>query len=132
MGGRKQRGHVKSRRREGGRLVQQVRPRHDGGVTPGATRNARGASGRTRSRGRGGEEGNPPTPSVSPGRGDFGGINGSSISSNSDDGRASSDSSNSNDRGIFPRLWGDLRGTWRFSASSPHCKAGERGPSRGA
>ena len=25
--------------------------------------------------------------------------------------------------GTFPLLWGDLRRTWRFSASSPHCKA---------
>ena len=34
--------------------------------------------------------------------------------------------------GTFPRPWGDLRGTWRFSASSLHRKAGARGPSRGA
>ena len=32
--------------------------------------------------------------------------------------------------GTFPRLWGDLRGTWRFSTCSPHCKADARGPSR--
>ena len=29
--------------------------------------------------------------------------------------------------GTFPRLWGDLRGAWRFSASSTHCKADARG-----
>ena len=34
--------------------------------------------------------------------------------------------------GTFPRPRGDLRTIWRFSASSPHCKADERGPSRGA
>ena len=34
--------------------------------------------------------------------------------------------------GIFPRLWGDLRGTWRLSASSPYYKADARGPRRGA
>ena len=34
--------------------------------------------------------------------------------------------------GTFPRSWGGLRGTWRFSESSPHCKADVRGPSRGA
>ena len=34
--------------------------------------------------------------------------------------------------GAFPRSWGDLRGTQRFSASSPHCKADARNPSRGA
>ena len=45
---------MKSRWREGGRLGQRVRPRHDGDVAPGVTRNARGASGRTWSRGRGG------------------------------------------------------------------------------
>ena len=31
----------------------------------------------------------------------------------------------------FPRLWGDLCGTWRFPISSPHCKMDSRGPSRG-
>ena len=34
--------------------------------------------------------------------------------------------------GIFPHSWGGLRGTWRFSASSPHCKAEAGGLSRGA
>ena len=34
--------------------------------------------------------------------------------------------------GTFPRLWGDLRGTCRFSASSSHCKSDARGPSIGA
>ena len=81
---------------------------------------------------RGGAEGNPPTSSVFLGRANFGGINGSSSSSNSDDSRTCSDSSNSTTAGTFPRLWGDLRGTWRFLASSPHCKADARGPSRGA
>ena len=38
-------------------------------MAPGVTRNARGASGKIRSRGSGGAEGNPPTPSASPGRG---------------------------------------------------------------
>ena len=84
-GWREWRGRVKSRRREDGRLGRRVRPRHDGEVPPGATCNARGASDRTWSRGRGGVEGNPPTPSVSPGRVDFSGINGSSSSSNSND-----------------------------------------------
>ena len=61
---------VKSRRKEGARRGQRVQPRQrSGGVAPGVTRNARGASGRMRSRGSGGAEGNPPTPSVSPGRG---------------------------------------------------------------
>ena len=57
-------------RKEGARLGQRVQPRQrSGGVAPGVTRNARGASGRIRSRGSGGAEGNPPTPSASPGRG---------------------------------------------------------------
>ena len=76
-------------------------------MAPGATRNARGASGRTWSRGRGGAEGNPPTPSVSPGKADFGGINGSSSSCSScssDDSRTSSDSNNNNDSGDLPAL----------------------------
>ena len=69
-GGRERGGGVKSRRKEGARLGQRVQPRQrSGGVAPGVTRNARGASGRIRSRGSGGVEGNPPTPSASPGRG---------------------------------------------------------------
>ena len=47
-GGRERGGGVKSGRREDIRLGQRVRPRlHDGDVAPGATRNARGANGRT-------------------------------------------------------------------------------------
>ena len=49
----------------------------------------------------GGAEGNPPTPSVSPGRADFGGINGSS-SSSSNDSSTSGKSGNSNDSGDLP------------------------------
>ena len=69
-GGRERGGGVKSRRKEGARRGQRVQPRQrSGGVAPGVTRNARGASGRIRSRGSGGAEGSPPTPSASPGRG---------------------------------------------------------------
>ena len=69
-GGRERGGGVKSRRKEGARRGQRVQPRQrSGGVAPGVTRNARGASGRIRSRGSGGAEGNPPTPSASSGRG---------------------------------------------------------------
>ena len=50
-GGRERGGRVKSRRREGGRLGQRVRPRHDGGGAR-PTRNAQGASGRSGSRNR--------------------------------------------------------------------------------
>ena len=103
-GGRHRRGGVTSRRREDVRLGQRVQPRHhDGGVAPGATRNARGASGRTWSRGREGASGNPTTTSVSPGRSDFRGINGSG---SSDDSRTSSESNNSNDSGDLPALVG--------------------------
>ena len=67
-GGRERGGGVKSRRKEGARLGQRVQPRQrSGGVAPGVTRNARGASGRMRSRGSGGAEGNPSTPSALPG-----------------------------------------------------------------
>ena len=67
-GGRERGGGVKSRRKEGARLGQRVQPRQrSGGAAPGVTRNARGASGRIRSRGSGGAEGNPPTPSASSG-----------------------------------------------------------------
>ena len=101
-GGREWRERIKSRRRENVKLGQRVQHRqHDGGVAPGAIRNARGGSGRTWSRGYGGAEVIPPTPSVSPGRDDFGGINGSSSSCSSDDSRTSS---NSNDSGDFPGL----------------------------
>ena len=60
-------------------------------------------------------EGNPPTPSLSPGRTNFGGINGSSSSSSSsDDSCISSDISNNNESGDFPALVGrpaqDLEG----------------------
>ena len=69
-GERERGGGVKSRWKEGARLGQRVQPRQrSGGVAPGVTRNARGASGRIRSRGSGGAEGNPPTSSASPGRG---------------------------------------------------------------
>ena len=69
-GGREWGEGVKSRRKESARLGQRVQLRQrSGGVAPGVTRNARGASGRNRSRGSGGAEGNPPTPSASPGRG---------------------------------------------------------------
>ena len=56
------------------------------------------------SRGHGGAEGNPPTPSVPPGRADFGGINGNSSSYSSEDSRTSRDSSSGNDGGNFPTL----------------------------
>ena len=75
-------------------------------MAPGATRNALGASGRTWSRGRGGAEGSPLTLSVSPGRADFGGINGSSSKCSSDDNRTRRDNSNSNDSGDLPALVG--------------------------
>ena len=69
-GGRERGGGVKSRRKEGARLGQRVQPRQrSGGVAPGVTRNARGASGRMRSRGSGGAEDDTPTPSASPRRG---------------------------------------------------------------
>ena len=106
-GGHERGGGVKSRWRENIRLGQRVQPRqHDGGMAPGATRNMRGASGRTWRRGGGGAEGNPPTPSVSPGTADFGVINGSSSSCSSDDSRTSSGSSSSNDSGDLPALVG--------------------------
>ena len=55
-------GGVKSRRKEGARRGQRVQPRQrSGGVAPGVTRNARSASGRIRSRGSGGAEGDTPT-----------------------------------------------------------------------
>ena len=77
-------------------------------------------------------EGNPPTPSVAPGRANFGGINSSSSSSSSDDSRTSSDSSNSNDSGDPPVLVGRPARDLKVSASLPHCKADARGPIRGA
>ena len=70
QGGRERGEGVKSRRREDARLGQQAQPRQRSeGVTPGVTRNARGASGRIRNRGSGGAEGDTPTPSASPRRG---------------------------------------------------------------
>ena len=95
-GGRERGGRFKSRQREDEIIGQRVQLRqHNGGVPPGPTSNARGASGRTWSRGRGGAAENPPIPSVSPGRADFGGTNGSNRSTSSDDSRTSNDSSDS-------------------------------------
>ena len=76
-------------------------------------------------------EGNPPTPSVSPERVEFGGINGSS----SDDSRTSSDSSNSsnnNDSGDLSALMGrparDLEGFGEhFTLESGRTRSGSRG-----
>ena len=63
----------------------------------------------------GGAEGNPPIPLVSPGRTDFGGINGSSSSSSSDDSRTSRDS---RDSGDLPALvWTPARGLVVFNES---------------
>ena len=75
-------------------------------MAPDATRSTRGAVGRTWSLGCAGAEDNPPTPLVSPGRTDFGGINGRSSRSSSGDSRTSSDSSNSNNSGNLPALVG--------------------------
>ena len=97
------------------RLEQRVQPRqHDGGVAHGATSNVRAASGKTWNRGRVGTEGNPQTPSASPGKADFGGINGSVSSCSSDDSRTKSDSSTSNDGGDLPALVG--RPAWDLEA----------------
>ena len=63
----------------------------------------------------GSAEGDPSTPSVSPGRIEFGGINGSSCSnssSSSDDSRTNSDTSNSNDSGDLSALVG--RSAWEL------------------
>ena len=70
---------------------------------PPTTREAPAAA---RGAGAGGDaEGNPSTPSVSPGRANFGGINGSS-SSSSDGSHANNDNSNRNDSGDLPALVG--------------------------
>ena len=125
-------GASSSRRMEDGRVEQQIRPRRDEGVTPGATRNTRGASGRTWIRGRGGAEGNHPTPSVSPGRADFGGINGKSSNSSSDDSRTSSGSSNSNDSGDLPSPVGRPGWDLEVSGELPAPQSGRtRSQSRG-
>ena len=184
-GGRERGRGVKSRRKEGARLGQRVQPRQrSGGVAPGVTRNARGASGRIRSRGSGGAEGdtptssaslrrggasgrimsrgsggaegNPPTPSASPGRGGAsgrimsrgnGGAKGNPPTPSVPPGRAYFGGINATVAataartvvpaaattvGTFPPSRGDLRGTWRLSASSPHYRAATRGLSRGA
>ena len=119
-GGDERGGHVKSRGREDGRLGLRVRPRHDGGMAPGATHNARGASSRTRSRGRGVRKATPRYHRSLPG----GPI---SVASTAAVAAAATTTA-----GTFPRLRGDQHGTSRFSASSPHLKVDARGPNRGA
>ena len=76
----------------------------------------------------------PPTSSVSPGRVDFGCINGSNISS--DDSLTSSDSSdssNNSDSGDPSALVGrSARGVEGFGEFLAHCRADARGPNRWA
>ena len=101
-------------------------------MAPGATRNARGARSSTWSRGRGGAEGNSPTPSVYPGRADSGGINGSSSSCRSDDSRTSSDNCNSNDSGDLPALVGRPARNLEIFGELPALQSGgRRSQSRG-
>ena len=71
-----------------------------------------------------GAEGNPPTPSISPGRVDFGGVNGSS-SSSSDDSRISSYSSKSNDSGGVVQRSGRA-GIRRFRPVTKTAPSGDR------
>ena len=92
-----------------------------------------GASGKICSRGHGGAEGNPPTPSVPPGRADFGGINGNSSSYSSEDSRTSS----GNDGGDFPALARrparDLEAFGELPAlQSGHTRSQSRGLAMGA
>ena len=89
------------------------------------------------SRGHGGAEGNPPTPSVPPGRADFGGINGNSSSYSSEDSRTSSDSSSGNDGGDFPtharRPARDLEAFGELPVlQSGHTRSQSRGSAMGA
>ena len=80
----------------------------------------------------GGAEGNPPTPSVSPWRAAFGGINGSSSSSSSDDSRTNSDSSNNNDSGEMHALVGRPARDLEVSGELPALQSGRtRSQSRG-
>ena len=81
--------------------------------------------------GGGGAEGNPPTPSVSLGRDDFGGIHESS-SSSSDGIHTSNDSSNSNDSGDLPALVGRLARDLEVFGELPALQSGcTRSHSRG-
>ena len=60
-------------------------------------------------------EGNPPTPSVSPGRTDFGASTAAVAAAAAATTAAPAvTASTVTTVGTFPRLWGDLRGTWRF------------------
>ena len=96
---------------EGGGRVEDLCSESDLNTTevwppvPPATRKAPAAEPGAGAGGRG-AEGNPPTPSVSPGRANLDDINGSSGSSSSDDSRTSHDRSNSNDSGDLPALVG--------------------------
>ena len=123
---------VKSRRREGGILKQLVRPRHDGGMAPGAIHNARGASGKNWSRGRRGVRKATPRDHRSPPGGPISVASTAAVAAEAATIVAPEVTAATETRaGTFPRLLGDLRGTWRVSASSPQFKANKRGPSRG-
>ena len=86
-------------------------------VWPPVLPHAQNAIGTTRSRGRGGgAKSTPPTPSVSPRKTNFGGIDGSIGSSSSNDRHTSSDNSKRNDTGDLPALvWRPTRDLEVFS-----------------
>ena len=79
---------------------------------------------------RGGAEGKPPTPSVSPGRDDSGSIKGTAAAATAA-ATIATPAATATTVGTFPCLWENLSGTWRCLANSPHCKGGKRGPTRG-
>ena len=60
----------------------------------------------------------PPTPSVALGRDDSAAVAAAAATTAAPAVTAATATT----AGTFLRLWGDLRGTWRFSASSPHPK----------
>ena len=127
--------------------------------TPAVSPGRGGASGRICSRVRGGVDGNPSTPAVSPGRGGASGKicsrghgvrkatprhhrspPGGPISVASTATVAATaartavpaaTAAAATTTGTFPPSRGDLRGTWRLLASSPHYRAATRGLSRG-
>ena len=68
-----------------------------------------------------------PTPSVSPRRAGFVGINGSSCSSSSNDSRTGSDSSNSNDSGDLSALVGRPARDLKVFSELPALQSGRHG-----
>ena len=101
-------------------------------MPPSATRNARGASGRTWSRRRGGVRKATPRHYRSPPGGPISVASTEAVAEAATTAAPVLTAATATTAGIFLRRFPHNRGACRFPASSPRCKADARGSSRGA